>query len=102
MRELPGGARERASAYLASWSDQRSVDGVTTGLGSLLGAAGFRALRRQVTRRMARGVPVAAPFLIGAALSGRANRRATETLAEKLLADLRASRPLGPRGGARG
>jgi hypothetical protein len=97
----PGDARERAPAYLASWSEQRSVDSVSVGLGSLLGAAGFRALRRQVTRRMARGIPVAAPFLVGAALSGRSNRRATETLAQKLLADLRASRPQGPLGGGR-
>jgi hypothetical protein len=97
-----GDARGRASAYLASWSAQRSVDGVPAGLGSLLGAAGVRALRRQVTRRMARGIPVAAPFLVGAALSGRGNRRATETLAQKVLADLRAPRPLDARDRSRG
>jgi hypothetical protein len=101
-RRPPGDGRARASAYLASWSDQRSVDDVAAGLGSLLGVAGIRALRRQVTRRMARGIPVAAPFLIGAALSGRGNRRATESLAQKVLADLRASRPLDPRDGGRG
>ena len=63
---------------------------------------GIRALRRQVTRRLARGIPVAAPFLIGAAIAGRSNRRATEGLAGKVLADLRASRPLEPPGDARG
>ncbi len=101
-RRPDGDARTRASAYLASWSSQRPVDGVATGLGALLSAASVGALRRQVTRRMARGIPVAAPFLIGAALSGRGNRRATESLAQKMLADLRAPRPLdhpnGPRG----
>jgi hypothetical protein len=101
-RRPPGDARARASAYLASWSAQRSVDGVVAGLGSLLGVAGIRAVRRQVTRRMARGIPVAAPFLIGAALSSRGNRRATESLAQKVLADLRASRPRDAPGDGRG
>jgi hypothetical protein len=41
---------------------------------------------------MARSVPGAAPFLVGAALGGRANRKATEALARRVLADLRRSR----------
>jgi hypothetical protein len=49
-----------------------------------------------VSRRLARAVPAAAPFMIGAALGGRSNRRATENLAERVLADLRAPRPAGP------
>jgi hypothetical protein len=93
-RRAPGDARARAAAYLASWSEQRSVDGTATGLSGLLSTAGVLALRRQLTRRIARGVPVAAPFLIGAAIAGRSNRRATEVLAGKVLADLRVSRPL--------
>ena len=92
-RPAPGDARARAAAYLASWSEQRSVDGMRPALSGLLSTAGVRALRRQLTRRIARGVPVAAPFLIGAAIAGRSNRRATEVLAGKVLADLRASRP---------
>jgi hypothetical protein len=100
-RGAPGDRRERSAAYLASWTAERSVDGAPVGLGSLLGAAGMRALRVHLGRRMARGIPVAAPFFIGAALSGRNNRRATEALARKVLADLRASEPLdhpdGPR-----
>jgi hypothetical protein len=32
--------------------------------------------------------------MIGAAVSSRLNRRATESLAERVLADLRADRPL--------
>ncbi|TQN42313.1 hypothetical protein FHU33_1710 [Blastococcus colisei] len=96
-RRAPGDARARAAAYLAGWSAQRSVDGVgTAGLGSLLSGAGMRALQRRVTRRLAGAVPAAAPFLIGAAIAGRGNRRATEKLAERVLADLRATRPLDP------
>jgi hypothetical protein len=96
-RRAPGDARARATAYLAGWSAQRSVDGAgAVGTGSLLTGAGMRALQRRVTRRLAGGVPGAAPFLIGAAIAGRGNRRATEKLAERVLADLRADRPVDP------
>ena len=89
-RPATGDARTRAAAYLASWSAQSSVEGLAgAGLGSLLGTAGVRALRRRVTRRLAGAVPSAAPFLIGAAIAGRSNRRATETLARRVLTDLR-------------
>jgi hypothetical protein len=82
-RRAPGDARTRATAYLAGWSAQRSVDGAgAAGLGSLLGGAGMRALQRRITRKVAGAVPAAAPFLIGAALAG--------------LADLRATRPVDP------
>jgi hypothetical protein len=37
---------------------------------------------------MARSVSSAAPFLLGAAVGSRANRRATEKLAARVLADL--------------
>ncbi|HZH23001.1 MAG TPA: hypothetical protein VEZ18_22700 [Geodermatophilus sp.] len=93
-RPAPGDARSRALAYLSSWTQQRAVeDAVVPGLGAVLGSAGLRTLSRRMTRRMARSVPGAAPFLVGAALGGRANRRATETLARRVLADLRRLRP---------
>ncbi|WP_104523306.1 hypothetical protein [Blastococcus atacamensis] len=88
-RRPPGDAARRGEAYLAAWSEQRAVGAQAAGLGSLLGAAGMRALRRRLTRRLAGAVPSAAPLLIGAALAGRGNRRATENLARRVLADLR-------------
>ncbi len=89
-RPAVGDARTRAAAYVASWSEQRPVDGGTTGgLGALLGSAGMRALRTQVPRKLAGAMPSAAPFMLGAALAGRGNRRATETLAERIRSDLR-------------
>jgi hypothetical protein len=98
-RPAGGDARERAAAYLASWSAQRSVEGAgAAGLGSLLGTAGLRALRRRVTRRLAGSATGAAPLLLGAAVANRVNRRATEALAGKVLADLRGSGPVGPEG----
>lgn len=92
-RPAPGDARSRALAYLASWSSQSSVQGLGgTGITSLLGSAGVRALRRRVTRKLAGGIPSAAPFLIGAAIAGRSNRRATENLAGRVLKELRGPR----------
>lgn len=94
-RPAQGDARSRAGAYLASWSAQRSVDAAgEAALGSLLGGAGLKALRRRMTRRLAGAIPSAAPFLIGAALAGRSNRKSTETLAQRVLTDLRRPRPL--------
>jgi hypothetical protein len=95
-QRAPGDARERAAAYLASWSARRSVDRTgVAGLGSL-GAVGLRAVRKRLTRRLAGAVPSAAPLLVGAALGGRVNRKATETLASRLRRDLRG--PLPPAG----
>jgi hypothetical protein len=89
----PGDARARATAYLGSWSRQRAVDGPASGgLANLLGGAGARELRRRLTRRMARAVPSAAPMLLGAAIGGRGNRKGTETLADRVRADLRRGR----------
>ncbi|MBW8767216.1 MAG: hypothetical protein JF630_13645 [Geodermatophilales bacterium] len=84
-RPAPGDARARATAYLNTWSSRRPDEGAgAAGLGAILGA-GARALRRRATRV----VPAAAPFVLGAAVAGQGNRRATELLAERLLADLR-------------
>ena len=99
-RAAPGDARRRAAAYLTSWTTQRAATGLgvpgagATGLGAVLNGAAVRGLTRRLTRRMTRGLPVAAPFLVGAALAGRGNRRATRTLAARVLADLRGTRAL--------
>jgi hypothetical protein len=87
-RPAPGDARARGAAYLDRWRTHRAAAS-STGLASVLGAAGLRAVQRGVGRRLVRNVPTTAPFLLGAALSGRGNRRATETLAERVLRDLR-------------
>jgi hypothetical protein len=89
-----GDARDRAGAYLSSWSAQRAVagDAAATGLVAVLGSAGLRSLRRRMSRRLTRNLPAAAPFLLGAALAGRSNRKATETLARRVVGDLRRGR----------
>ncbi|MGY1755124.1 hypothetical protein [Blastococcus sp. SYSU D01042] len=83
-RPAPGDARARGAAYLSIWSAHQSGNGAT-GLTSVLGAAGMRALGR---RMGGKGSPTG-PLLLGAALASRGNRRATETLAARVLRDLR-------------
>jgi hypothetical protein len=101
-RPAPGDARARAAAYLDSWSAQRAVtEGAEAGLVSLLGVAGARALSRRLSRRLARNLPAAAPFLLGAAIAGRGNQKATEALTRRLRADLRNRRFPPPDGAAR-
>lgn len=95
-RGVEGDGRARAAAYLSSWSAQRAIDDAAgPGVVSVLGAAGLHALRRRLTRRVARTVPSMAPFFLGAALGGRGNRRATEALARRVLTDLQHGRPPG-------
>jgi hypothetical protein len=92
-RPASGDARARAAAYVAARAARRPDDGAAAaGLGAAVGA-GVRALRRRATR----AVPTAAPFVVGAAVAGRGNRRATELLAERVLADLRDARGPGSR-----
>jgi hypothetical protein len=93
-RPAVGSDGERAAAYLASWTSQRAVDsGSRQGLGTVLGTAGLRSLSRRLTRRLAGNVGSAAPLLVGAAIGGRTNLKATEALARRVRADLRRPRP---------
>ena len=88
-RPAPGDARARAGAYLASWTTQRAVGSPGSGgLLSMLGSAGATAVRRRLTRRMARNTTSMAPLLVGASLAARGNRKATVALADRLRADL--------------
>ncbi|KGH45540.1 hypothetical protein IN07_15570 [Modestobacter caceresii] len=88
-RPAPGDARARAGAYLASWSTQRAVGSASSGgLFAALSTAGTAALRRRITRRLARSTTSVAPLLVGATLAARGNRRATAALADRLRADL--------------
>ena len=88
-RRPAGDARTRAGAYLNSWTNQRAVGSQTAGgVFSALGSAGAAALRRGITRRMARSTTSMAPLMVGASLAARANRKATVMLADRLRADL--------------
>jgi hypothetical protein len=89
-----GSGSQRGSAYLMSWVRQRALDpkaGVA-GLSAVLGAAAKRELRSMLVRRTGRGATKLAPFLAGAVAGGIVNRRATRSLGEKLVAELRGRR----------
>ena len=88
-RPATGDARARAGAYLNSWTTQSAVGAQRSGgMFSALGTAGAAALRRRVTRRLARSTTSMAPLLVGATLAARGNRKATAALADRLRADL--------------
>ncbi|MCS0637567.1 hypothetical protein NX801_18235 [Streptomyces sp. LP05-1] len=86
----PGTLRERAVAYLTSWTEERGVD-VTkpTTLNAALGGRMKRELRQQIMKRMVRNMPSLMPFMIGATVGAVMNRRDTKKLAEHIRTDLR-------------
>jgi hypothetical protein len=97
-RRPPGDAGARARAYLNSWTTQRAVGtSGAAGVFAVISTAGATALRRQVTKRLARSTTSMAPLLVGATLAARGNRKATVALADRLRADLGID---GPRGQA--
>lgn len=86
----PGSVRQRATAYLGAWADERGID-VTSPLtvNAALGGQLRRELRQQVLKRTFRSLPNVAPFMIGAAVGAAMNRRDTKRLAVKVRKDLR-------------
>ncbi|MFF8827831.1 hypothetical protein [Streptomyces sp. NPDC015131] len=86
----PGNLRERAMAYLTSWTEERGID-VTkpTTVNAALGGRMKRELRQQIMKRMVRNLPNLTPFMVGAAVGAVMNRRDTRKLAEHIRKDLR-------------
>jgi len=88
-RPATGDARERAAAYLGSWTSQRPVGSQTRGgLFATLSSVSTAAVRRRITQRLARSTTSMAPLLVGATLAARGNRKATHALADRLRAEL--------------
>ena len=89
-RPAPGDARARAGAYLTSWTTQQAVGSAAgiTGLIGVVSTAAAAAMRRQITRRLARSTTSMAPLLVGATLAARGNKKVTTALADRLRADL--------------
>lgn len=86
----PGGVKERATAYLTSWTEERGID-VTKPwtINAALGGQMKRELRQQIVKRTIRNLPNLMPFMIGAAVGAVMNRRDTRKLAERIRKDLR-------------
>ncbi|WP_405588914.1 hypothetical protein [Streptomyces sp. NBC_01190] len=88
---VPGTARERATAYLWSWTEQRGIDVLKpTTINVALGSSMKRELRQRLLRRTLRHTPSLTPFMLGAAVGAVMNRRDTRKLAERVRRDLRA------------
>ncbi|MFJ1748526.1 hypothetical protein ACIOJD_20085 [Streptomyces sp. NPDC088116] len=87
----PGTLKERSTAYLTSWTEERGVD-ITrpSTLNGALSGRMKRELRQQIMKRTVRSLPNLVPFMIGAAVGAMMNRRDTKKVAEHVRKDLRA------------
>jgi hypothetical protein len=89
---VPGGPRDRATAYLWAWSRQRGIDALTLStVNAAIGTSMKREMRQRVLRRTLRHTPALTPFLIGASVGALMNRRDTRKLAARVRRDLRAT-----------
>ena len=86
----PGSRKQRATAYLRSWTEERGIDVMKlASLNVALGGQMRRELRQQIMKRTLRNLPNLTPFMIGAAVGALMNRRDTSKLADQIRADLR-------------
>jgi hypothetical protein len=86
----PGGLKERSSAYLTSWTQERGIDvAKPMTINAALGGQMKRELRQQIMKRMVRNLPSLTPFMVGAAVGAVMNRRDTKQLAARVRKDLR-------------
>jgi hypothetical protein len=87
---VPGTARERATAYLWSWTEQRGIDVLRLSTVNVaLGSSMKKEMRQRLLRRTLRHTPALTPFMIGAAVGAVMNRRDTHRLASRVRRDLR-------------
>jgi hypothetical protein len=94
-RPVTGSAVERASALIQAWSGQRGVNPLVPGVGvaTVLGTAARKELQGTLLRRFGRNLTTLGPLLTGAAVASYLNRRATRSLGDKLVKDLRKQGP---------
>jgi hypothetical protein len=87
----PGTAGDRATAYVAAWTNRRGIDlARPSGFAALALSGDLKhRLRRRLTRSSLRKLPSLAPLLIGAGVGATLNRRDTRNIAEEIRADLR-------------
>ncbi|MCD0486113.1 hypothetical protein [Streptacidiphilus sp. ASG 303] len=94
----PGGATDRAGAYVNAWTNRRGID-VTRPVGmAALRLSGElkQQLRRRLTRHTLRRVPSLTPLLIGAGIGATINSRDTRRVSDEVRHDLRRRTPADP------
>ncbi|NUK00058.1 hypothetical protein HRW23_35390 [Streptomyces lunaelactis] len=86
----PGNLKERSTAYLASWSEERGINVARPAtVDAALGGHLKRELRQQIMKRMVRNLPNLIPFMVGATVGAWMNRRDTKKVADRIRKDLR-------------
>ncbi|MEV5726864.1 hypothetical protein ACFV83_29875 [Streptomyces pharetrae] len=86
----PGTLKDRSSAYLNSWTEERGIDPrKPSTVNAAFGGPMRKQLRQQIMKRMVRNLPNLMPFMVGAAVGAVMNRRDTRKLAARIRADLR-------------
>jgi uncharacterized protein (DUF697 family) len=92
---VTGSAAQRASVLIQAWSGQRGVNPLIPGVGitTVLGTAARKELQGTLLRRFGRNMTTLGPLLTGAAVASYLNRRATRSLGEKVVKDLRRKAP---------
>lgn len=86
-----GNLRERSTAYLTAWSEERGLDVTKPATYKNVALSGGlkRELRQQIMKRTIRNLPNLMPFMVGAAVGAVMNRRDTKKLADRIRKDLR-------------
>ncbi|MFF7199423.1 MULTISPECIES: hypothetical protein [unclassified Streptomyces] len=86
-----GNLRERSTAYLTAWTEERGLDVTKPATYKNIALSGGlkRELRQQIMKRTIRNLPNLMPFMVGAAVGAVMNRRDTRKLADRIRKDLR-------------
>lgn len=89
-RPVPGTGTQRAVELVQAWANQRGVNPLAPGRGitTALGVAARKELRDRLLKRLGRNLTTLGPLLTGAAVAGFLNRKATQSLGEKIRKDL--------------
>ena len=87
---VPGTGAQRAVELAQAWAHQRGVNPLAPGRGvaTALGVAARKELRDRLLKRMGRNLTTLGPLLTGAAVAGFLNRKATQSLGDKIRTDL--------------
>jgi len=90
-QSVPGTGAQRAIPLVMAWSQQRGVNPMVpgVGIGAVLGTAARKEMRDRLLRRLGRNLTTLGPFLTGAAVASYLNRRATKSIGEQVIADLK-------------
>jgi hypothetical protein len=91
---VPGNGAQRALPLVMAWSQQRGVNPMVpgVGIGAVLGTAARREMRDRLLRRFGRNLTTLGPFLTGAAVASYLNQRATKSLGDQVIDDLKRRR----------